>query len=35
VIRTVLGDIRAEELGATHNHEHAFQVSPLLPGDEL
>jgi phosphotriesterase-related protein len=35
MIRTVLGDIRAEELGPTNYHEHAFQVSPLLPGDEL
>jgi 5-phospho-D-xylono-1,4-lactonase len=35
VIRTVLGDIPAEQLGATDYHEHAFQVSPLLPGDEL
>jgi predicted metal-dependent phosphotriesterase family hydrolase len=35
VIRTVLGDIPAEELGATDYHEHAFQVSALLPGDEL
>jgi predicted metal-dependent phosphotriesterase family hydrolase len=34
-VRTVLGDIEPEELGATDYHEHLFQVSPLLPGDEL
>ncbi len=35
VIRTVLGDIDPAMLGATDYHEHLFQVSPLLPGDEL
>ncbi|MBH0130193.1 phosphotriesterase [Salinibacterium sp. NK8237] len=35
MIRTVLGDIAASDLGATNYHEHLFQVSPLLPGDEL
>lgn len=34
-IRTVLGDIPAERLGRTDYHEHLFQVTPLLPGDEL
>lgn len=34
-VRTVLGDIAPEQLGATNGHEHAFQVSPMLPGDEL
>lgn len=34
-VRTVLGDIAPVQLGATNGHEHAFQVSPLLPGDEL
>jgi 5-phospho-D-xylono-1,4-lactonase len=34
-VRTVLGDVEAESLGATNYHEHLFQVSPLLPGDEL
>ena len=34
-VRTVLGDIAPEELGATDYHEHLFQVSPLLRGDEL
>lgn len=35
MIRTVLGDIDPTRLGATNYHEHLFQVSPLLPGDEL
>lgn len=35
MIRTVRGDIAAETLGRTNYHEHLFQVSPLLPGDEL
>jgi 5-phospho-D-xylono-1,4-lactonase len=35
VIRTVLGDIDPAALGALNGHEHLFQVSPLLPGDEL
>lgn len=35
MIRTVLGDVDPGELGATNYHEHLFQVSPLLPGDEL
>lgn len=34
-VRTVLGDIPAQKLGVTNYHEHLFQVSPLLPGDEL
>ena len=34
-VRTVLGDIAARELGRVNYHEHLFQVSPLLPGDEL
>lgn len=34
-VRTVLGDVPADELGRTNYHEHLFQVSPLLPGDEL
>ncbi len=33
--RTVLGDIDPALLGPTNYHEHLFQVSPLLPGDEL
>ncbi|GLZ12705.1 phosphotriesterase [Actinomadura sp. NBRC 104425] len=35
MIRTALGDIAAADLGRTDYHEHLFQVSPLLPGDEL
>lgn len=34
-VRTVRGDVAPSALGATDVHEHAFQVSPLLPGDEL
>ena len=34
-VRTVLGDREAADLGAVDYHEHLFQVSPLLPGDEL
>lgn len=34
-VRTVLGDLPADRLGRTDYHEHLFQVSPLLPGDEL
>ena len=34
-IRTVLGDVGAADLGRVNYHEHLFQVSPLLPGDEL
>lgn len=35
VIRTVLGDVDPAALGRVNYHEHLFQVSPLLPGDEL
>lgn len=34
-IRTVLGDLAPEQLGRTNTHEHVFQVSPLLAGDEI
>ena len=34
-VRTVLGDIPAADLGSCDYHEHLFQVSPLLSGDEL
>jgi 5-phospho-D-xylono-1,4-lactonase len=34
-VRTVLGDVEPAELGATDYHEHLFQVTPLLAGDEL
>ena len=35
VVRTVLGDVPPATLGAVDYHEHLFQTSPLLPGDEL
>ena len=35
VVRTVLGDVDPAALGRVNYHEHLFQVSPLLPGDEL
>lgn len=35
LVRTVLGDVPAGSLGACDYHEHLFQVSPLLRGDEL
>jgi 5-phospho-D-xylono-1,4-lactonase len=34
-VRTVLGDVPAGALGRCDYHEHLFQVSPLLAGDEL
>jgi phosphotriesterase-related protein len=34
-VRAVSGDVAPDALGATNYHEHFFQVSPLLPGDEL
>jgi len=34
-VRTVLGDIAPAELGRVDYHEHLFQRSPLLPGDDL
>ncbi len=35
LVRTVLGDRPGPSLGRVNYHEHLFQVSPLLPGDEL
>jgi phosphotriesterase-related protein len=35
IIRTVSGDLSPTELGRINYHEHAFQVSQLLIGDEL
>lgn len=35
VVRTVLGDVAPETLGSTNYHEHLFQTTPMLPGDEL
>lgn len=34
-VRTVLGDLEPDGLGRVDYHEHLFQVSPLLAGDEL
>lgn len=34
-VRTMLGDIDPARLGQVDYHEHLFQISPLLPGDEL
>ncbi|MEU7059096.1 phosphotriesterase [Streptomyces sp. NPDC046197] len=34
-VRTVLGDVRPEELGVTDAHDHLFFRSPQLPGQEL
>lgn len=34
-VRTVLGDLDPSRLGRLDYHEHLFQVSPLLVGDEL
>ncbi len=33
--RTVLGEVAAASLGRVDYHEHLFQATPLLPGDEL
>lgn len=35
MIRTVLGDVEPDALGRVDYHEHLFQVSPLLPGEDL
>lgn len=35
IVRTVLGDVTPATLGALDYHEHLFQESPLLPGDDL
>lgn len=34
-VRTVLGDVAPGGIGAVNYHEHLFQTTPLLPGDEL
>jgi phosphotriesterase-related protein len=34
-VRTTAGDVDPSLLGRVDYHEHLFQVSPLLPGDEL
>lgn len=35
VVRTVLGDIRPDELGPCDAHEHLFLDTPAQPGDEF
>ncbi|WP_405021351.1 phosphotriesterase [Kitasatospora sp. NBC_00070] len=35
LVRTVLGDVPAEELGAVDSHDHLFLRSAALPGQEL
>ncbi|MGC4937027.1 phosphotriesterase family protein [Kribbella sp. DT2] len=35
VVRTVLGDVEAEELGVCNAHDHLFFRSVMLPGQEL
>ena len=35
LVRTVLGDIRPEDLGVCDSHDHLFFASPMLPGQEL
>jgi predicted metal-dependent phosphotriesterase family hydrolase len=34
-VQTVLGAVPVSDLGALDYHEHLFQATPLLPGDEL
>jgi phosphotriesterase-related protein len=34
-VHTVLDDLPAADLGPTDYHEHLFQASPLLVGDDL
>jgi phosphotriesterase-related protein len=34
-VRTTAGDVAPGRLGRVDYHEHLFQISPLLPGDEL
>ncbi|MGW2566464.1 phosphotriesterase family protein [Streptomyces sp. NPDC001537] len=34
-VRTVLGDVRSEDLGVCDAHDHLFLRSPQLPGQEL
>jgi len=34
-VRSVTADLAPETLGCVDYHEHLFQVSPLLPGDDL
>ncbi|MYX99604.1 phosphotriesterase, partial [Streptomyces sp. SID486] len=34
-VRTVLGDVRPQDLGVCDAHDHLFLRSPQLPGQEL
>ena len=34
-VQTVLGRVPVESLGRVDYHDHLFQISPLLPGDDL
>lgn len=34
-VKTVVGENDAWSLGRTNYHEHLFQITPLLPADEL
>jgi phosphotriesterase-related protein len=34
-VRTVLGDVPADQLGVTNAHDHFFFRTPALPGQEL
>lgn len=34
-VRTVLGDVAPAELGVVDYHDHLFQITPLLPAEEL
>ena len=35
IVRTVLGDIAAQELGGCDAHEHLFLATPAMPGEEF
>lgn len=35
LVRTVLGDVDPVGLGFTDYHEHLFQITPMLPGEDL
>jgi len=34
-VRTILGDVAPDDLGVVDYHDHLFQTTPLLPGDDL
>lgn len=35
IVRTISGDLKPSDLGRVNYHEHAFQTSPLLVGEDL